>query len=50
MSEQTLKLDENVVNKKDFYVSKKVVALDSVESSKILVFEHSENGFYWLFT
>ena len=45
MSEQTF--DENVVNEKDFHASKKVVALDSVESSRILVSEkskHSENG------
>ena len=47
MSEQTLKFDENVSNKKDFHASKEAVALDSVESSRILVsdkFKHSENG------
>ena len=47
MSEQTLKFDENVVNKKDFHASKEAVALESVESSRILVcdkFKHSENG------
>ena len=46
MSEHTLKFDENVVNKKDFHDSKEAVALDSVESSRILVFDkfkHSEN-------
>ena len=46
MSEHTLKFDENVVNKKDFHASKEAVALDSVESSRILVFDkfkHSEN-------
>ena len=48
MSEQTLKLDENVVNKKDFHASKKAIALDSAESSRILVsdkFKHGENDF-----
>ena len=46
MSEHTLKFDENVVNKKDFHDSKEAVALDSVESSRILVFDkfkHREN-------
>ena len=37
MSEQTLKFDENVVNKKDFDVFKQVIALNLVDSSKILV-------------
>ena len=37
MSEQTLKCGENVVNEKDFYASKQAIALDSVDSSKILV-------------
>ena len=37
MSEQTLKFGENVVNKKDFHSSKQAIALDSVDSSKILV-------------
>ena len=37
MSEQTLKFGENVVNEKDFYASKQAIALDLVESSKILV-------------
>ena len=47
MSEQTLKFDEIVVNKKDFHASKKGIALDLVESSRILVsdkFKHNENG------
>ena len=47
MSEQTLKFDENVVNEKDFPASKEADALDSVESSRMLVsdkFKHSENG------
>ena len=37
MSEQTLKFDENVVNKKDFHASKQAIALNLVDSSKILV-------------
>ena len=37
MSKQTLKFGENVVNKRDFYASKQAIALDLVESSKILV-------------
>ena len=48
MSEQTLKFDEIVVNKKDFHASKEGIALDLVESSRILVsdkFKHSEDGF-----
>ena len=40
MSTQTLKFDENVVNKKDFHASKETVALDSVSDK----FKHSENG------
>ena len=47
MSEQTLKFDENVVDKKDFHASKEAIALDLVESSKILVsdkFKRSGNG------
>ena len=47
-SEQTLKFDRIVVNKKDFHASKEAIALDLVESSKILVsdkFKHFENGF-----
>ena len=37
MSEQKLKFDHIVVNKKDFHASKEALALDLVESSKILV-------------
>ena len=47
MSKQTLKIGENVVNKKDFHASKQAIALNSVESSKILVsdkFELSDDG------
>ena len=48
MSEQTLKLDDIVVNKKDFQASEEAIALDLVESSRILVsdkFKHNENDF-----
>ena len=47
MSKQTLKFGENVVNKKYFHASKQVIALNSVESSKILVsdkFELRDDG------
>ena len=37
MSEQIVKFDEIVVNKKDFHASKEAIILDLVESSKILV-------------
>ena len=48
MSEQTLRFDRIVVNKKEFHASKQAIALDLVESSRILVsdkFKHNENGF-----
>ena len=48
MSKQTLKFDHIVVNKKDFRASKEAIALDLVESSRILVsdkFKHIEDGF-----
>ena len=48
MSEQTLKFDHIVVNKKDFHASKEAIALDLVGSCRILVpdkFKHSEDGF-----
>ena len=49
MSEQTLKkFDHIVVNKKDFHSSKEAIALDLVESSRILAsdkFKHSEDAF-----
>ena len=37
MSEQKIKFGENVVNKKDFYASKKAISLNLVDSSKIVV-------------
>ena len=48
MSEHTLKFDHIVVDKKDFCASKEAIALDFVESSKILAsdkFKHNENSF-----
>ena len=47
MSEQTLKFGENVVNENDFYASKQALALNLVDSSKILVsdkFKFSDDG------
>ena len=37
MSEQTLKFDDNVVNKKDFHASKEEIALNVIDSSKVLI-------------
>ena len=48
MSEKTLKFDYIVANKKEFHASKQVIALDLVESSRILLsdkFKHNENAF-----
>ena len=48
MSEQALKFDHIAVNKKDFHTSKRAIASDLVESSRIFVsdkFKHNENGF-----
>ena len=48
MSEQTLKFDYIIINKKDFHSSKQAIVSDLVESSKILVsekFKHNEIGF-----
>ena len=42
MSKQTLTFGENVVNKKDFHASEQAIALNSAESSKILVFDKFE--------
>ena len=48
MGEQTLKFDDIVVDKKEFHASKQAIALDLVESSRILIsdkFKQNENGF-----
>ena len=46
MSEQTLKFDHIVVNKKDFHASKPAVVLDLVESSRILVSEKLKHNIF----
>ena len=42
MSKQMLKFGENVVNKNDFHAPKQAIALNSVESSKIIVSDKLE--------
>ena len=47
MSKKTLKFEERI-NKKEFHVSKQLIALDSVLINKVLVFdkfEYSDTGF-----
>ena len=47
MSEQTLKFGDTVVNKKEFDASKQAIALNVVETNKIVVsdkFKHSDDG------
>ena len=47
MSEQTLKFNDIVVNKKEFHASKQAIALNSVDTNKIVVsdkFKYSDNG------
>ena len=48
MSENTLKLNNVKINKKEFHKSKQAIDLDSVITDKIVVFDkfrHSEEGF-----
>ena len=48
MSEKTLKFDDIVVNKKEFHASKQAIALNKVNTGKIIVsykFKHSDGGF-----
>ena len=48
MSEQTLKFADIVVNKREFHVSKQVIALNLVNTNKIIVsdkFKHSDDSF-----
>ena len=48
MSEQTLKFDDIVVNKREFHASKQAIALNLVNTNKIVVseiFKHSDDGF-----
>ena len=47
MSEQTLKLSDIMVNKKEFHASKQEIALNLVNTNKIVVsdkFKHSDDG------
>ena len=47
MSEQTLKFGDIVVNKKEFHASKQAIALNLVNTNKIVVsnkFKHSDDG------
>ena len=48
MSEQSLKFGDIVVNKKEFCASKQAIALNLVNTNKIVVsdkFKHSDDGF-----
>ena len=48
MSEQILKFGDIVVNKKEFHASKQAIALNLVNTNKIVVFnkfKHSDDGF-----
>ena len=48
MSERTLKFADIVVNKREFHASKQAIALNSVNTNKIIVydkFKHSDDGF-----
>ena len=47
MSEQTLTVNDAVVNKKEFQTSKQAIVLSLVDTDKIVVsekFEYSDNG------
>ena len=47
MNEQTLKLGDIVVNKKEFHASKQAIALNLADTNKIVVsdkFKHGEDG------
>ena len=47
MSEQTLKFGDIVVNKKEFHASKQAIALNLVNTNKIVTsgkFKHSDDG------
>ena len=48
MSEQTLKIGDIVVNKREFHASKQEIVLNLVKTNKIIVsdnIKHSDNGF-----
>ena len=47
MSEKTLKFGDIVVNEREFHASKQAIALNLVDTDKIVVadkFKHSDNG------
>ena len=47
MSEQTLKFGDIVVNKKEFHASTQAIALNLVNTNKVVVpdkFKHSDDG------
>ena len=49
MSKQTLKFNDSAVNKKDFYVSKKAILLNLVNTSNIAIcyrFKHNDDSLY----
>ena len=51
MSEQTLKLGDIVVNKREIHASKQTIALNLVSTNKIVVsnkFKHSDDGSKYL--
>ena len=48
MSEETLKFGDTLVNKKDCHISKQAIALNLVNTKKIVVsgkFKYSDDGF-----
>ena len=48
MSEQTLNFGNVVMNEKEFYASKQAIALNLVDTNKIVIsdkFKYSEDGF-----
>ena len=51
MSEQTLKFGDIVVNEEEFHASKQAIALNLVNTSKIVVFDkfkHSDDVFFYI--
>ena len=53
MSEKTLKFGDALINRKEFHASKKAIALNLVDTDKIVIsdkFRHGDNGFKYLIT
>ena len=51
MSEQTLNFGDIVVNEEEFHASKQAIALNLVNTSKIVVFDkfkHSDDVFFYI--